>query len=387
MTTGNQASATLVRLLLHGRGLGDGELEEIRPAEDGGASLVELAEQHRVAALLSDELLTLPWLDDDSRRRVVEARRLGRARNLRVAQTAQAIAPVLDEAVGGRWVIIKGPALRPHYGGRARTYVDLDLLVHRNDFAVAMAALEAAGQPTLTANWQGFLEHGVGEVPLGDYHMVIDLHWHPIALASQRRHFSWDVEAMIARRVAFDAVGGPLQTFDPEDTLLHLASHTGLGGARRLVWFSDIDVVVRGGDIDWDDLVDRAGRARLSTLTASVLDRVSRLLDTPVPTEVISELCRVPGWLGLNRRVARDRADDRAADGWSTGFLLTCGRDTIRGTARSIAGAAIDEAKVRLGRPSLAADGGDIDWHRVDHSTDLELQKQAWLRYVGSDQT
>ena len=31
--------------------------------------------------------------------------------------------------------------------------------------------------------------------------------------------------------------------------------------------------------------------------------------------------------------------------------------------------------------------GGDIDWHRVDDSSDLDEQKQAWLRYVGSDRT
>ncbi|MEM9465652.1 MAG: nucleotidyltransferase family protein [Actinomycetota bacterium] len=387
MTVTNEASELLLRLLQRSRGIGDDTGDDAPVADDGGATLVSLAEQHRVAALLFDELMALPWLDDDARRRLVEARRLGRARNLRVAQTAQAIAPVLDDVTDGRWVIIKGPALRPLYDGRARTYVDLDVLVHRSEFAEVMTALEAAGQPALTANWQGFLEHGVGEVPLGDYHMVIDLHWHPIALETQRKHFAWDVEAMIARRQTFDALGGPLPTLDAVDTLLHLTSHTGLGGARRLIWFSDIDAAVRGASIDWTELIERARASGLATLSASVLDRVTRMLDTPVPRPVISELCRVPGWLGLNRRVARSRSDERAADGWSSGFLLTCGRDTIRSTGRSLASAAMAEVKVRAGRPAIAADGGDIDWHRVDETTDLESQKQAWLRYVGSDRT
>ena len=386
MTASTQASETLLRLLQHSRGQAAPGAEP-PAAADGGAALVTLAEQHRVATLLHEELSALPWLDDDAHRRLTELKRLGRARNLRVAQTAQSIAPVLDEVTDGRWVIIKGPALRPLYGDRIRTFSDLDVLVHRTRFGQAMAALEAAGHPSLTANWQGFLDYGVGEVPLGDYHMTIDLHWHPVALERLRRNFRWDVDAMLDRRATFDAMGGALPTLDPVDTLLHLCSHAGLGGVRRLIWFSDIDAAVRGHEIDWTEVVDRARATGLSTLTATVLDRVVSLLGTPVPPATIDALCRVPGWLSLNRRVIRNRTDEQAASGWSTGFLLTCGRDTVRGTGRSLATAMLAEAKIRMGRPSIAADGGDIDWHRVDDSSDLDEQKQAWLRYVGSDRT
>ena len=69
---------------------------------------------------------------------------MGRARNLRVARTAHDLAPILDSVTDGRWVILKGPALAPWYEGRARTYVDLDLLVHRSSFGAVMQALEAA---------------------------------------------------------------------------------------------------------------------------------------------------------------------------------------------------------------------------------------------------
>ncbi len=351
------------------------------------ATLVELAKAHRVGALLYDELHGTGALSEDASQELGMVRRLGRARNLMVGRTAHQLASILDDVVGDRWVIFKGPALGAWYGDRIRTYVDLDVLVDRSAFEAAMTAMEGGGFPSLTQNWGGFLDHGVGEVPMGEFRMVIDLHWHPIALRASRRDFRWNVPAVIERRSEFAGPEGPLPTLDPVDSLIHLCSHTGLSGARRLVWLSDVDIVARSGQVDWAELVTRARLVGVATMCAAVLDRTRQLLDTPLPDGLVRELSGVPGWITLNRKLARDRSDERAVHGWSTGVLQSASRDSTIRTLRALAKLARSEIDVRRGKPALTEDSGELDWHRVDDGVDLADTKRAWLDYVGSEAT
>lgn len=342
----------------------------------------DLVEQHRVSGLVCDVLGDGDVLGEDARERLVALRREAWARNIRAGLTSAEVADALDRAIGRRWVIMKGPALAHWYGSpHQRGYVDLDLLVPRSVFGAAMSALEDAGFPALTGNWTGFLDHGVAEVPMGSFDMVIDLHWHTIALETTRRQFAVDIEAVIGRQESFGAGRRSFPTFDPEDTLLHLCSHGGLAGMRRLVWMLDVDAVVRSGRIDWAEFTRRARDARAAALAAIVLDKAVRLLDTPVPSKVIDGLGVVPGWTRIARLTERNRSDRQRIDGWYSGAVPSVTRDRAVDIARSMAEAVREEIRVRRGTPHLAHDGGEIDWHGPDSG---DAGKRRWIEYAES---
>lgn len=373
---------------------GDALVELLRRRHDDGIdpgrilsdvdeqTLCDLVERHRISGLVCDVLGDDPALSESSTERLVALRREAWARNIRAGRTAARVADALDAAIGSHWVIMKGPALAHWYGSpHQRGYVDLDLLVPRRVFGDAMVALEDAGFPPLTGNWTGFLDHGVAEVPMGSFDMVIDLHWHTVALESTRRQFAFDIEAMIDRQDTFESGGRSLPTFDPEDTLLHLCSHGGLAGMRRLVWMLDVDAVIRSGRIDWPEFCARAHRMKVAALAALVLDRAARLLDTPVPEAVIDELGVVPTWTRLGRLSERPRSDEQRLNGWYSGALPSVTRDRALDIVRSTAEAVREEIRVRRGGAHLAHDGGDIDWHGPDSG---DVGRRRWIEYAES---
>ena len=343
--------------------------------------LVELARIHRVSGLLHDRLSRL-----DGPVSVEVRKRLNEQRMRAIDQELLAVATLgrLTELLDVRFLVFKGPVLAARCYGRLglRDFSDVDVLVLRPEFATALTALSDGGYRELASNWDGFLEHGVAEVPLADRRGVVDLHWHPIALRADRRALRLDPEALFERAMRVDVRGTEIDTFDPEDTLLHLCVNAGLGGARKLLQLVDVDRVVRRLDIDWDVFVDRSHDGALDALCAGVLQRTCALLGTPIAESVLERLEPFPGWLLVNQVVDGRRSPRRLDRGIASGLVLAGGRATPWRTTAAMVRRAREAARAKLGKPRLTDPGGGLDWRHSAGAARDAVDRGSYLAWV-----
>ena len=84
-------------------------------------------------------------------------------------------------------------------------------------------------------------------------------------------------------------------TLSPTHHLLHAVVH-GVRGGAMLRWIPDALVILQraGGDIDWDRLVESAGRQRCTLMLREGLDYVVDEFDAPVPPAARRRLARAP---------------------------------------------------------------------------------------------
>ena len=79
----------------------------------------------------------------------------------------------------------------------------------------------------------------------------------------------------------------------PEDTLLHVCVHLAINNAftgnvvRNLL---DVALLVEKGGVDWLEFQERAWSWRVATACYAALDAAARLLDAPVPDQVLEGL-------------------------------------------------------------------------------------------------
>ncbi|TAM69482.1 MAG: hypothetical protein EPN48_08985 [Microbacteriaceae bacterium] len=208
------------------------------------------------------------------------------------------LAPIADtfDRKGIRWVLAKGPAAADLIwpSPDMREYVDIDLFVHPADFAEALAALESLGCALVDRNWPEIRKRKRAELALtAPAGTPIDLHWDMAVPPSLRSAFSTDMIGMLSRRRhTVLGSGVAVFTFDPVDTVLHLAFHAAQAGAARLMWLGDLFYAVRTDGFDIGELMSRAGRARTEVPVTVVLDRADRVLG--LPSEIAAGLgeCR-----------------------------------------------------------------------------------------------
>ncbi|MEZ5247560.1 MAG: nucleotidyltransferase family protein [Acidimicrobiales bacterium] len=293
------------------------------PDADGFLALVAT---HRLQAALHDacDRAGRP-VDGRIAQRVADDRVL----RLRASGVLDAAAAAFDERAIP-WVAFKGPVVasmlpRPELRG----FNDLDLLVARDRFGDAIDALVSVGAEELNRNWDPYVDHVVGEVPIEMASVPIDLHWHVIGLGRTRADVAFDPAAMLARRRGVRVGERDVPAFDPVDQLLHLATHAGLSGATRLDQLRDIGAVVLGASIDWPTFIARARDARVARLVGHTLDRAAIAVGVPVDDGVLVDLAGS----SLRRR--------RRFDGDGVTSLRRFGvhwrRDGVAATARSIA--------------------------------------------------
>ena len=160
-----------------------GGSEPVSIPPDDIDDLVTLAQRHRVAgqlpAAFASAGLPVPAAVEHVRRRAL----LGHLQKVHALQRATA---ALDRA-GVASLVVKGPVLASEWYGdpAARMYHDLDVLVDRTGFAAAIDALVAVGFAERNRNWTGYRALGMGEVPLDDGTVAVDLHWHLVTFAGR----------------------------------------------------------------------------------------------------------------------------------------------------------------------------------------------------------
>lgn len=244
-----------------------------------GRRLPSIARLHRVApavfGLLSevgdapDQVLTALKVD-------AAAQAVTR---LRMAADLTWLAGTFD-SVGVTWAVFKGPVLDQRWPRPGmRQFHDLDVLISPEAFADTLDALEASGARLLDRNWPLLAERRYAEMSLCLPHgTLLDLHWSPMWDARRRRAVPFSANRMLARAQPVVIDGTATHSFDPEDTLLHTATHAASAGAHRLSWIKDVQVCATHPSLDWSVVMARADELGLRLLLALMLTRVERVL-------------------------------------------------------------------------------------------------------------
>ena len=263
-------------------------------------TLVRAAMVHRVLALVYHTLKqhAADLVPDD----VMHQLRTTFLAYFRLSFSIRTALPELLELLAAdaiRPLVFKGPALAAAaYGDdKLRPYSDVDLLVRKDEAATAAAVLEDAGfricDPLpdrlythgrtyrLLRPWHGNACGFVRAAERGDA-LNVDLHW---GLASHYFQVALDPAGLWDRRVTVALEGGlPVETFSPEDTLLHVCLHGTKHNWRRLSYVCDVAEVLRAHPaLDVDALLARAASSGCERMVHLGVAAAGQLLGAPVP--------------------------------------------------------------------------------------------------------
>lgn len=176
-----------------------------------------------------------------------------------------------------------------------RPMADIDLLIRPGDVPTVTRTLRAAGYRTPGESmeaeeaFRGYL-HFVRDST------VIDLHWELAHYSRFEGIVRVDHDGLWKRARRMAVGGAPGLMLSPEDLLLHLALHVTLGSEfGRLIWFTDIDAVLRrfGSVLSWERVLEEATRWRVKALLGVTLRICQESFETPIPTGVLPSL--LPG--------------------------------------------------------------------------------------------
>ncbi|MEZ6006361.1 MAG: nucleotidyltransferase family protein [Planctomycetota bacterium] len=234
---------------------------------DAAAHLLALVTAHGLDARLDEAVR-------DGRARVPDAQRPGLRERMRT-RTAKALhalhirdqAVGLLQAAGVPVVVLKGAAFADWLYPRPelRAFEDVDLLVPRSSWRMALAVLVAGGASAGRRSGSGPHVRSV-QVPGG---LVVDLHGR---FADAPGRAGLDGEPVFDRALP-TAHGGPqVPTLSLGDHLLHVAEHAARSKWVRLGWLTDVHLLREHLDragLALDEvraLADRVGRRRMLEL-------------------------------------------------------------------------------------------------------------------------
>ena len=301
--------------------------------------LLERAAEHRVLGALEPYIRDVPGVDASVRDRL-ERQAIGHAAHqLRVIEGLRWFGQLMD-AEGIPWLTFKGPVVAQllYRPAVLRTFQDLDLLIGREQFGRAIAALEREGAVLLDRNWRLIAREGRAQLHVAlPLETEADLHWHVLNRQTIRSTFTLDIADAFGRSRVVDVDGVAAPTFDPVDTVVHLALHAALGGADRLSWFEDIRRSIMIESPAWDDVIERARSWGAGASVAVTFRRARAALGADVPEWVLrgldpSALHRPVGtWVERRWPVERPHSERGPVSLWARMI-----RDRAGATARTV---------------------------------------------------
>lgn len=229
-------------------------------------SLVRLAEQHDVGSLAWRGLGALPSppVDDEPLARLRQRRERAVRSSLRqVAALARAMDSLAERGIP--CLVIKGvPLAQRLYGDAcARHALDIDLLVAKETFAAARAALLASGFhlhlgfPETRSRRRWYAKVEKAETFLG-HRVCIELHRR---LLANPGFIDAEFDGLFERRASVRIGATCYPTLGAQDEMLYLMCHGAGHGWRQLKWLCDAALCLRG--------MDAGGRARAAASAAS----------------------------------------------------------------------------------------------------------------------
>lgn len=186
----------------------------------------------------------------------------------------------------------KGPSLGfyLHNNLSMRPFGDLDLLVHRKDFA-AIKQIFADSNYHPYRDFSGkeekeFLDTQMGfEFVRSDERIVFEIHW---SFLNKVHAFNLDPADVWQHKTPFNLVGQDTFLFAPEHLLVYLCAHGSKSLWARLRWISDIAELL-AKDLDtafWQRLEHVAKKSNSERMLLTGLRLAHQLLNAPLPEAI-----------------------------------------------------------------------------------------------------
>jgi hypothetical protein len=208
----------------------------------------------------------------------------------------------------------KGPvlALFAYDDLALRRFVDLDVMVRKEDVLIARELLLADGyQPakSLTVSQQQVLlrtQHNMQFTKNGRL-LIVELHWE---VASHLFASSVQAAGLWRDLTEFALDGVTLRTLSADDLLFSLCVHGSRHLWEKLAWICDVAELVTRQAVDWAALLDRAAKTDNERIIFVGLRLAQNLLDLVLPPNVAEMVQR-------DRRVGEvaSRISERLFDG------------------------------------------------------------------------
>lgn len=309
--------------------------------------LVTLAGYHGVQPLLychlrgmADDLLSeshMTWL-----RGVVGARS---AHSLILMQELGRLAGVFEDQ-GFPLLAVKGAVLAQSvYGGVAvRPFVDIDLVIRRDDFAQLEQLLGREGYVSrelspfqkasyLYINGQYTFWRRIQN--LGEAAAFLDVH---TAIMPPGYSYSENFESLMERSVTVPIAGREVRTLGKEDLLQVLCYHGFKNRWDRFKYICDVAELLRAyPDLDWEDVYHRMHAMHSRRILRLGLFLAAELLDAPLPDQVREDVWKDRRVVALGRDVMErlpKQAHMKVEPYWDRVRLNVMAQDTMRGGLR-----------------------------------------------------
>ncbi len=262
------------------------------PVGADALELVRAAVRHGLAGFTGHAVAQAGWeLPEDARALLRHEALAGAAQGLRV----KALLVKSLDALAGAGVV---PVLLKGYGLARRLYpdalqratTDVDLLVARGEVDASVRALTALGLAARAGDGARHGEEDSHHLELAGPAGLVELHFRALA--------GWggalEGDALLARAVEGEVEGRRVRWLRPEDEAVYLALHAGNHLLQRLAWLFDLKLLALQG-LPWERVVEEARGTGVPHLVWYGWEAARRLLDAPVPPEVLAALAP-PRW-------------------------------------------------------------------------------------------
>jgi len=185
---------------------------------------------------------------------------------------------------------------------------DLDILVGRQDIQAAVKVARTLGYAEVVPEWLGAAQwlnqaanHHVHLQGGGEGKVILELHW--ALVAGEADYRTPPVEWFWQHKMGFQLPGvdGLNQVYQltPMAHLLYLSAHLALqhaAGHPPLLWVYDLHMLVslRGGEIDWTELVRQSERFGWAKSLRIAMNSACSYFGTILPAEFLQWLASQP---------------------------------------------------------------------------------------------
>ena len=194
---------------------------------------------------------------------------------------------------GISWRLTKGAALAhlDYPDPAIRTFGDIDLIIHPDDWSGTLNSLAAKGYRRQAPTLSGRYDHhyGKGATLTAPEGLQVDLHRR---FAVGRFGVTSRMEDLFTSSETIELAGLTIPVLNPAGRLLHACFHAALGGFRRLRAFRDVAQLIVVTGADWEETFSVARSWKAEAVVASAIkeswDRLALDLTHPAHARAIS---------------------------------------------------------------------------------------------------
>ncbi len=192
----------------------------------------------------------------------------------------------------------KGPLLAAQaYGNLAmRQFTDLDFAIRQRDLPKAAAVLKINGYNavfgTVAPDEGTHPTHSEYQFVRPAGNVIVEMQTE-VTLRYFPRKLDFDV--LEKRLTSVSLAGGETASFSPEDTLILLSVHGAKHFWERLMWIADISELSQATpEIRWVEAFSRSKEMGVSRMLNLALYLAHRMLEAPLPDDVLEKISRDP---------------------------------------------------------------------------------------------